>query len=60
LLAILIAITIQCTRVAGRAFPNGKSLGRNRVIGIVLAWIKNIVLVLSETVLVLVIESRQS
>ncbi len=28
-------ITIQCTRVAGRAFPDGKSPGRNRVIGTV-------------------------
>jgi hypothetical protein len=33
---------------------------RDSVIAGVLAWIKNIVLVLSETVLVLVIESRQS
>ncbi|MBL8820014.1 MAG: hypothetical protein JNL58_28580 [Planctomyces sp.] len=31
--------TIQCTRVADRAFSNGKSLGRNRVIGGVLATI---------------------
>jgi hypothetical protein len=34
--------------------------GGGPVTAVVLAWIKNIVLVLSETVLVLVIESRQS
>jgi hypothetical protein len=26
-------ITIQCTRVAGRAFSDGELLGRNRVMG---------------------------
>ena len=29
--------TKKCTRVAGRAFPDGESLGRNRVISSVLA-----------------------
>jgi hypothetical protein len=27
-----VPITKKCTRVADRAFPDGKSLGRNRVI----------------------------
>jgi hypothetical protein len=28
-------VPMKCTRVADRAFPDGKSLGRNRVIGTV-------------------------
>jgi hypothetical protein len=29
---------MKCTRVAGRVFPHGKSLGRNRVISSVLKF----------------------